>query len=62
MPGKTKSEKGDGVNRILEDANSMRFWVHAYDDAPKSRLISRAPQAILLTLPDMRPGQWARPG
>lgn len=20
------------------------------------------PQAILLTLPDMRPGQWARPG
>lgn len=42
MPGKTKAKKGDGVNRILEDANSMRFWVHAYDDDPKSRLLSRA--------------------
>ena len=47
MPGKTKAKKGDGVNRILEDANSMRFWVHAYDDAPKSRLISRAPASNL---------------
>ena len=48
MPGKTKSEKGDGaVNRILEDANSTRFWVHAYDDDPKSRLLSRAPASNL---------------
>ena len=40
MPGKTKSEKGDGaVNRILEDANSTRFWVHTYDDDPISRLL-----------------------
>lgn len=45
MPGKTKAKKGDGaVNRILEDANSTRFWVHAYDDDPKSRLLSRAPR------------------
>ena len=42
MPGKTKSEKGDGaVSRILEDANSTRFWVHTYDDDPISRLPSR---------------------
>lgn len=48
MPGKTKSEKGDGaVNRILEDANSTRFWVHAYDDDPKSRLLSRDPASNL---------------
>lgn len=39
MPGKTKAKKGDGaVNRILEDANSTRFWVHTYDDDPISRL------------------------
>ena len=38
MPGKTKAEKGDGaVRRILEDANSTRFWVHTYDDDPISR-------------------------
>ena len=44
MPGKTKSEKGDGaVNRILEDANSTRFWVHTYDDDPISRLPSKIP-------------------
>ncbi|PWM63002.1 MAG: hypothetical protein DBX91_02015, partial [Subdoligranulum variabile] len=44
MPGKTKAKKGDGaVNRILEDANSTRFWVHTYDDDPISRLPSRAP-------------------
>ena len=42
MPGKTKAKKGDGaVNRILEDANSTRFWVHTYDDDPISRLQSR---------------------
>lgn len=42
MPGKTKAKKGDGaVNRILEDANSTRFWVHTYDDDPISRLPSR---------------------
>ena len=40
MPGKTKAKKGDGVNRILEDANSTRFWVHTYDDDPISRLPS----------------------
>ena len=40
--GKTKAKKGDGaVNRILEDANSTRFWVHTYDDDPISRLQSR---------------------
>lgn len=39
MPGKTKAKKGDGaVNRILEVANSTRFWVHTYDDDPISRL------------------------
>ena len=44
MPGKTKAKKGDGaVNRILEDANSTRFWVHTYDDDPISRLQSRTP-------------------
>ena len=42
MPGKTKAKKGDGaVNRILEDANSTRFWVHTYDDDPISRLPSK---------------------
>ena len=41
MPGKIKAKKGDGaVNRILEDANSTRFWVHTYDDDP----ISSRPQ------------------
>ena len=40
MPEKTKAKKGDGaVSRILEDANSTRFWVHAYDDDPISRLL-----------------------
>ena len=48
MPGKTKAKKGDGaVNRILEDANSTRFWVHTYDDDPISRLLSRAPASNL---------------
>lgn len=38
MPGKTKAKKVDGaVNRILEDTNSTRFWVHTYDDDPISR-------------------------
>lgn len=41
MPGKTKAKKVDGaVNRILEDTNSTRFWVHTYDDDPISRLLS----------------------
>ena len=41
LPGKSKAKKGDGaVSRILEDANSTRFWVHAYDDDPISRLLS----------------------
>lgn len=40
MPGKTKAKKVDGaVNRILEDTNSTRFWVHTYDDDPISRLL-----------------------
>ena len=44
MPGKTKAKKGDGaVNRILEDANSTRFWVHTYDDDPISRLLLKIP-------------------
>ena len=31
-------KKVDGaVNRILEDTNSTRFWVHTYDDDPISR-------------------------
>ena len=45
MPGKTKAKKGDGaVNRILEDANSTRFWVHTYDDDPISRLLLKIPE------------------
>lgn len=45
MPGKTKSEKGDGaVNRILENANSTRFWVHAYDDDPKKQVAIKSPR------------------
>ena len=28
----------------------------------KAGCYQEPPQAILLTLPDMRPGQWARPG
>ena len=48
MPGKTKAKKGDGaVNRILEDANSTRFWVHTYDDDPISRLPLKLPASNL---------------
>ena len=54
MPGKTKAKKGDGaVNRILEDANSTRFWVHTYDDdpisrQPSSRLAADLPASITI--------------
>lgn len=45
MPGKTKAKKVDGaVNRILEDTNSTRFWVHTYDDDPISRLLLKIPE------------------
>lgn len=48
MPGKTKAKKGDGaVNRILEDANSTRFWVHTYDDDPISRQLLKLPASNL---------------
>ena len=56
MPGKTKAKKGDGaVNRILEDANSTRFWVHTYDDdpisrQPSSRLAADLPASITIKL------------
>ena len=56
MPGKTKAKKGDGaVNRILEDSNSTRFWVHTYDDdpisrQPSSRLAADLPASITIKL------------
>ena len=56
MPGKTKAKKGDGaVNRILEDANSTRFWVHTYDNdpisrQPSSRLAADLPASITIKL------------